>query len=147
MKAVAYVSAIPSFALGSDMDRQMARINAYAAKNDYSIVERFVDRDGPFDAPFDAPYRPCWQEVLDYCRKHKVFAILIDFYERLSTDAFTGIFMVEGCRKENINLIDCSMKTSLTESDIPEIQFAHQALFTSSEFQRNIAAEDAKVAL
>lgn len=85
-----------------------------------------------------------WLEALAYCQNRKVRTILVDFYERLSTDAVSGLLMVEMCRAAGVDLIDCVMKTTLV-IDNDYIKLAHRSLFFSSQFHRGIAAEDAEV--
>jgi DNA invertase Pin-like site-specific DNA recombinase len=139
MKAVAYVSGIPSLALGSDISRQIERITRYAEKNGITIVSQYLNWDGPFD---DTDGGQAWQGALDYCRRHDVQTILIDIFERLSTDAITGILMVEKCREDGLNLVACSMNVNLTAKCPAAVQLAYHSLFTASEFFRGIAAED-----
>lgn len=142
MKAVAYTSGIHSFALGSDPDRQMARIAAYASKNGITIAKRFQDTS----TTHESAERPTWLETLAYCRDQNIPTILIDFYERLSTDTMSGLKMVDACKQAKVDLMSCVMNASLISNN-PHIIFTHQMMFAASEFQRGIAAKDAEVAL
>lgn len=141
MKAVAYVSGIQLLSPSDTPRDQLTRIADFASEHLIEIRKRFQDASSGHGSPGGS----VWRETLYYCRAKRVPAILIDSFDRLSTQASVACDMIDECQSQGTSLIDCSRNMELTV-DEPDRWLAIAMMIVVSEFNRRVAARKSQVA-
>ena len=113
MKAVSYLRVSTEAQATDDRngyDRQRQLIQAYADKNDITIIKEYKEAFTGTEND-----RPVFTEMLDYLLKNGAKTILIESFDRFTRDVSKGMQLVYYLVGKELDLINCATGANVTQ--------------------------------
>ena len=117
-------------------DRQVSDLNAYASKNDISVIRTFEEH---ISGAKRNEERPVLCECLDYCIENNVDTLLISELSRLGRNVDEVLANVKRCKDNNLNIYFQKENLSIFQADGTKNPFLNifiSVLGTCAEMER-----------
>jgi len=121
---------------GDGETRQRETISTFASRKGFRVIRWFFD--GAVSGEVDAVERPEFGEMLLMAGEATSRVILVERADRLARTLMVCEFACAEARKQEVQIIDCSSDTDLTNSDDPTRVLIRQVMGAVAEFNKNV---------